>query len=97
MLLLSSPGVSVVEAGESADSGSAVEVAATGRPPVSVVPPGPTCSAPVAGPSVVSIAIPSEEEAAVRRRERVRPNVVALDGGGIGYGRGEPPVAPAAR
>jgi hypothetical protein len=84
MLLLSSPGVRVVRA---EDAG-----------PISEVPPGPACSADDIGSVVLTIALPSQEEAELRREREARPRVVPLDGGGNRYGAMEPPApAPASR
>jgi hypothetical protein len=81
MLALTSPGLRVVRADE--------------PPPVSELPAGPACSEVPLGTAVVSIALPSEEEALRRSEERERPRVVPLDGGGNRYGGPQPPASPA--
>jgi hypothetical protein len=81
MLCLTSPGVRVVRADEPA--------------PVSELPAGPACSELQLGTAVLSVALPSEQEAERRAEQRERPRVVPLDGGGNRYGSPAPPAAPA--
>jgi hypothetical protein len=72
MLCLTSPGVRVVRADEPG--------------PVSEIPAGPTCGDTALGTAVLSVALPSRDEAERRREQRARPQVVELDGGGNRYG-----------
>ena len=83
MLLLSSPGVRVVRADEPS--------------PISAVPAASTCSEAPLGSSIVSISLPSAEEATDRQRERDRPEVVTLNAGGDGHDRVERAAPPPAR
>jgi hypothetical protein len=83
MALLSSPGVRIVRAEEAGL--------------ISEAPAGPSCSADALGSMVLTVALPSEEEAAQRRARQARPQVIPLDGGGNRYGGPEPspPASPA--